>query len=124
VRHDSPSHCSICIAKSQATQRKGYTIPRQTVNPVNCPIHGDPRDLSGDWPFFIELYFMLHPYSVFRHRRVVDKHGKEREEEVGFLNLSVLKIVCEALHLSFRTTWVRLSEIEDIWYGRHLKKPS
>ena len=121
MRHDSPSHCSACSTESLSATRKGYAIPRKTVNPVNCPIHGDPRDLPGDWPFFIELYFMLHPYSVFRHRNVV---GKEREEEVGFLNLSVLKIVCEALRLSFRTAWERLSEIEDIWYGRHLKKSS
>lgn len=109
-----PTHCMQCVGEGVNVSSRAIPKPPK---PVNCPVHGDPRELDERWGFYLSLYNVLYPSSHFLPYTEKGADGKEREVKRGFLNIETLHLACEALDISFRDAWIRLSEIEDAWHG-------
>jgi hypothetical protein len=109
----SPNHCLACIEEQQSRpplQRKIQQLP--------CPKHGHPEDIHDKWAFWAMLYNTLYPYSVAVEVQEKGVKGKEKYSTRTFINLQLLKLVCDELDISFKQAWVKLAVIEEIWnYG-------
>lgn len=102
-----------CVECLEEQIRNNVPVIQRKIIPAHkCKKHGNPANISNKWAFYITLFSVVMPYSVF----ISIKHkDSDKIKEIPVLNLDILKTICDILNISLKQAWIEMNFIYQIW---------